>query len=116
MPDGRAHLDTAGRNTISCGPEMKDDAVGCRDELRDLREALEIRRKRLGAAHWETGETQSALGACLMALGRLDAAETQLIQGHQVLRQVRPENDTRLRRALERLRRVQRQRVVAVRN
>ena len=36
MPNGLAHLQTASRNTISSGPEMKDDAVGCGDEIRDL--------------------------------------------------------------------------------
>jgi serine/threonine-protein kinase len=49
-----------------------------------LREAVEIRRRER-AGHWRTAEAESALGACLAALGRYGEAEPLLVGSYPVL-------------------------------
>ncbi len=50
-----------------------------------LREALEIYRKSVGDDVWRTGAAESALGHCLMTMGRLDEAGPLLLEGYATL-------------------------------
>jgi serine/threonine-protein kinase len=68
-----------------------------------LREAVDIRRSRLGEAHWATAVSQSELGATLAALGRSDEARPLLTQAYETLRVKRGAADRRTREARMRL-------------
>ncbi|MEO5818686.1 MAG: serine/threonine-protein kinase [Gemmatimonadaceae bacterium] len=68
-----------------------------------LREALTIRRARLGDGHWATAVAESELGAALTALGQNDEADRLLTHASATLRAQRGINDRRSRQADVRL-------------
>jgi hypothetical protein len=68
-----------------------------------LRESLAIRRRRLGADHWQVGESESALGEALVMLGRVDDGRALLVRGAAILEERRGRDDRRTREALRRL-------------
>ena len=74
-----------------------------------LREALTIRRARLGENHWATAVTESELGAALAALDRRDEARVLLSHASETLRSQRGAGDRRSREAGVRLAALSRQ-------
>jgi serine/threonine-protein kinase len=68
-----------------------------------LREALAIRSEQLDASHWEVAESESALGSCLAALGRVSEGETLMRRGYATLRARRGDSDLRTRHARDEL-------------
>jgi serine/threonine-protein kinase len=68
-----------------------------------LREALTIRRKKLDPGAWEIADSESALGGCLVTLGRFAEAESLLIQGYQTLEASRGHEDHLTQTAIQHL-------------
>jgi tetratricopeptide (TPR) repeat protein len=68
-----------------------------------LRECLTIRRGALPQGDGRTADTESLLGDCLLALGRLDEAESLLLSGYEGLRAAKDTPPTKVREARARL-------------
>ncbi|HEX7050199.1 MAG TPA: serine/threonine-protein kinase [Longimicrobiales bacterium] len=99
---GDSHPDVA-RTALALGLLLHrrgDDAAA--EPL--LREAVAIRRAQPSSAPaWRLAEAESALGACLSALGHPDEAEPLLVRSYDVLRATRGAAAPETRRARERL-------------
>ncbi len=68
-----------------------------------VRECVEIRRKTLGAEHWLTALAESALGECLVAMGRFAGAEPLLLTSYPKARAHLEADDERIKTAFERV-------------
>ncbi|ARA94176.1 hypothetical protein AWN76_014115 [Rhodothermaceae bacterium RA] len=87
---------------LSSFGELRTDQ-GRPEAMEMLQEALEIREAVLPPGHWQTAETRSALGACLMQQGRYEEAEPLLRQAVQILSERRGARHPVTQRALARL-------------
>ena len=76
------------------------DALGAEGSLR---ESLTISRTALGPTHWRVAETESVLGAALLAQGRRDEAQPMLTHGYELLLKQRGDADRRTQEARARL-------------
>ena len=68
-----------------------------------MEEALAARRAALPPGHWYVAETESALGACLSALGRRAQAEPLLVRSAAVLQAALGPESTLARIARQRI-------------
>ena len=68
-----------------------------------LREALGLRLGGLPKEHPDTAETESVLGACLVAQGRFAEAEPLLVGSHRLMLAKRTDRSRETRDALDRI-------------
>ncbi len=68
-----------------------------------LRDSFAALRESLRGRNWLAASTASALGACLAAQHRYEAAEPLLLEGHALAKTLRGADDRYVRRSLERI-------------